>query len=154
MASSNHTTNLGLCSWAATDRPKRADFVSDNSIIDSALGGHIADTTIHMTTAEKTKALVPFESFIYSGNGEASRTIGTTFRPAFAVVFKRGEAPMEYTGGVNVVNSAYAYYGHGGTAGLSISSTGVVVTQESAASDGRRISLNEQDCQYTLVAFK
>lgn len=154
MASTNHTANLGLCSWSASDRPKRADFVSDNSIIDSALGGHLADTTLHMSSAEKTKALEPFESFIYSGNGDASRTISTGFRPSFVIVYKRGAAPVEYTGGVNVVNSACAFYGHGGTAGLSVSSSGAVVTQQSAASDGKRLSLNETDCQYTLIAFK
>ena len=41
MASSQFTTNLGLCNWLESDRPKRADFVSDNGIIDSVLGGHL-----------------------------------------------------------------------------------------------------------------
>ena len=154
MASGSFTPNLGLCSWSATDRPKRADFVSDNSIIDSTLGGHIANTTMHLTSAEKAKALESFVSFVYSGNGEASRSISAGFRPSFAIVYKRNASPAEYTGGVNVVNSAYAVYSHGGTAGLSINSNGVVVTQQSAATDGMRISLNELDCQYTLIAFK
>ena len=36
MASSSFTTHLGLCNWDASDRPKRADFVSDNNILDNA----------------------------------------------------------------------------------------------------------------------
>lgn len=154
MASSRFTANLGLCNWTENDRPKRADFVSDNGIIDSALGGHIADSSVHMSSAEKAKALSPFESFIYSGTGESTRTIVTGFRPSFAVVFKKEAPPMQYSGGVNIVNSGYASYGDGATAGVSINSTGVVVRQDAAAADGVRISLNETGCQYALIAFK
>ena len=37
MATSNYTPNLHLNAWEETDRPKRADFVSDNQIIDTQL---------------------------------------------------------------------------------------------------------------------
>ena len=154
MASSSFTANLGLCNWAATDRPKRADFVSDNGIIDSVLGGHVNNSALHMSTAEKAKALTPFECFIYAGTGDSSKNIVTGFRPSFAIVFKKNEPPASYSGGVNIVNSGYAAYGNGGTAGVSISSTGVTVQQEATASNGRRISLNEDGCQYALIAFK
>lgn len=154
MASSNYTPNLGLCSWTESDRPKRADFLSDNAIIDSALGGHIGDTDVHMSAAEKAKALTPFEVTLYTGGGESSRTISLSFRPSFAIVFKKNEAPVTYTGGAVIVNSGWAVYGSGGSAGVSIGSNGVVVSQESTASNGRRISLNEEDCQYVIVAFK
>ena len=154
MASSNHTANLGLCSWAATDRPKRADFVSDNSIIDSVLGGHVSNTAVHLSAEEKSKALTPFEYVIYSGNGESSRDISVGFRPTIAFVFKRSAPPAEYSDGVNTVNSGCGIYAHGTTLGVSINSTGVTVTQENTASNGRRISLNEQGCQYSVIAFK
>lgn len=154
MASSSFTPNLGLCNWTENDRPKRADFISDNGIIDTALGGHIADTDIHMSAQEKAKALTPFVCVDYAGTGDASRTIAADFRPSFAAVFKKSEPPVIHSDGVTVVNSGYAYYGHGGTAGVAIGSSGVVVTQESAASNGRRISLNEEGCQYMLIAFK
>ena len=49
MASSNYTPNLHLSAWNASDRPKRADFVSDNTIIDTQLGGHIANSGIHVS---------------------------------------------------------------------------------------------------------
>lgn len=154
MASSSFTPHLGLCNWSESDSPKRADFVSDNSIIDSALGGHIADTDVHMSAAEKSRALTPFESVSYSGNDEGTRTIAFSFRPTFAIVFKKNAPPVSYENGVNVVNSGWAIYGSGGTSGVSIGSGGVVVRQESAASGGKRLSLNESDCQYAIVAFK
>ena len=154
MASSNFTPKLGLSNWAAGDRPKRADFVSDNGIIDKVLGTHIADTAMHMSAEEKDKALLPVESFIYGGTGDAVRTILTGFRPSFAIVFKRGEPQIRLAGGVTIVNSGYASYSQGGTAGVGITSNGVQVQQEAAASDGQRISLNEEGCQYTLIAFK
>ena len=154
MASSSFTPNLGLCNWTENDRPKRADFISDNGIIDAALGGHLSDTDLHMSAAEKAKALTPFVCVDYSGSGDASRTIATDFRPSFAAVFKKSSAPVVYSDGVTVVNSGYACYGHGGTAGVSIGSSGVAVQQESSSSNGRRISLNEEGCQYLLIAFK
>ena len=154
MSSSSFTTNLGLCNWAHTDRPKRADFISDNSIIDSVLGGHVNNSALHMSAEEKAKALTPFEYIVYSGNGEASRTISIGFSPTFVIVYKRGAPASEYVSGVNIVNSACGVYAHGYTSGLSLSSAGAVVTQESTASNGRRICLNEEGCQYTLIAFK
>lgn len=154
MASSNYTTNLGLCNWAATDRPKRADFVSDNGIIDSVLGGHVNNAAIHMSAAEKAQALAPFDVSIYSGNGESSRTIAADFRPSFAVVYKKDSPPVAYENGAVIVNSAYSVYGSGSSAGLSIVSSGVTVQQQATASDGVRLSLNEQGCQYVAVLFK
>lgn len=154
MASSSFTSNLGLCNWAATDRPKRADFVSDNNIIDSAVGGHIANTTMHLTAAEKQRALQPYTTVVYAGTGEDNRTVTTSVSPRFVIVFKRNAAPVEYTGGVNIINSGTAAYGHGGTAGVSITSGGFTVRQQSAATNGQRICLNEEDCQYCAVVFQ
>ena len=154
MASSNFTSNLHLCAWEETDRPKRVDFVSDNSIIDAELGGHISNGDIHMTSAEKAKLSEPYVSCIYAGSGEAERTITVGFVPKFAVVFKRGAPPSSYANGVNVANSGYAYYGCGGSVGISISNSGVVVNESASAVNGVRASLNEAGSQYTLVAFK
>ena len=146
MASSNYTSNLGLCNWAATDCPKRADFVSDNQIIDSTLGGHIADTAAHLTAAEKTKALQPYTTVIYSGDGTDNRAITTDFAPSMVMVYKKNAAPAAAESGNIAVNS--------GTAGVSVSSTGFVVRQQSTASGGMRYSLNETGCQYFAVVFR
>ena len=54
MASTNKTTRLQLNSWVASDKPKMEDFNSDNAIIDQSLGTHIANTSIHVTAADKS----------------------------------------------------------------------------------------------------
>ena len=154
MASSNFTSNLGLCDWAASDRPKRADFVSDNHIIDTALGGHIADTTAHLTAAEKTKALEPYTTMIYAGSGTDNRAVTTDFAPKLVMVFKKNAPPVGIENGAAVVNSGCAAYGHGGSGGVSVSSAGFVVRQQSTAADGMRYSLNENGCQYFAVVFR
>lgn len=154
MAASNYTTNLRLCAWRATDRPKRADFVADNTILDTAVGGHINNQNLHFTVDEKAKLSEPFVCAVYAGSGEAQRTISLEFEPKFAIVFKRGVPPVVYESGVNVVNSGYACYGNGSSAGISVSSSGVTVTEESTATNGVRLSLNESGSQYTIVVFK
>ena len=154
MASSSFTANLGLCNWAATDRPKRADFVSDNNIIDNTVGTHIADTNVHMTAAEKEKALQPCKTYMYAGDGESTRTIATDFAPKMVIVFKKNAAPTEYSDGVTVINSAFSTYTHGSSAGLNVTSSGFVVQQQAQASGTSRISLNETGCQYAAVAFR
>ena len=154
MATSNYTPNLHLSAWSDSDRPKRADFVSDNSIIDTQLGGHLADTTGHLTAQEKAKLSEPFVFNVYTGTGESSRTISLSFQPKLAIVFKRGVPFVTYSNGVNSVNAAVGCYGHGCSEGISLSSSGVVVTQSAAATDGVKICLNETDSQYTVIAFK
>lgn len=154
MASSNFTSNLHLSAWTGSDRPKRADFVSDNNIIDTALGGHIANSGIHVTADEKARITEPYDVRIYAGSGESERTISVGFSPSFVIVYKRGVPPVAYSGGANVINSGYACYGHGSTTGLVLTSSGVVVTETSVNADGVRVSLNESGSQYTLIAFK
>ncbi len=153
MASSNYTPNLHLSAWEASDRPKRADFVSDNTIIDTQLGGHIANNSIHLSTAEKALLDEPYISMMYSGNGESQRTIALDFHPKFVFIYKRGVPFVTYSNGVNVINAASGSYGQGASVGISVTGTGVLVS-ESAASNGIRVSLNENLAQYTLIAFK
>ena len=154
MASGNFTPNLHLNAWDGSDRPKRADFISDNNIIDTALGGHIADSDIHVTSQEKDKLSQPYAVKLYAGSGEAERTISIDFTPKFVVVFKRGVPPFMYSGGANVVTSGFACYGHGSTVGIVLTSSGLTVTETSVNASGIRINLNESGCQYTIVAFK
>jgi hypothetical protein len=154
MASSQFTPNLHLSAWADTDRPKRADFVSDNTIIDTQLGGHLANGGIHVTAAEKAKLTEPFTVSLYSGSGESSRVISLGFQPKLVMIYKRGVPPVSHSGSTTVVNSAIGCYGHGASVGVSLTSAGVSVTEQSTASDGVRISLNESGSQYTLIAFK
>lgn len=154
MSTSNYTPNLHLSAWADSDRPKRADFVSDNNIIDTALGGHIADSGIHVTAQEKAKISEPFVSALYSGSGESSRAISLGFQPKMVFVYKRGVPFVTYSGGVNNVYAACGYYGNGTSVGISITSNGIQVSQSAQASDGVKVCLNESGSQYTIIAFK
>lgn len=154
MATSQYTANLHLSAWTDSDRPKRADFVSDNNIIDTQLGGHLLNSGIHVTADEKAKLSEPFTVSLYAGSGESTRAISVGFQPRMAIVFKRNTPPVEYSGSVNVVNAAVAVYGHGGSSGLSVTGTGVSVSEESTAVNGVRINLNETGSQYTVIAFK
>lgn len=54
MPSENKTPNYGLHQWQGNEYPKRVDFNEDNDLIDAALATHEADTTVHITTAERT----------------------------------------------------------------------------------------------------
>lgn len=51
MASKNKTNNLELNLWEPEDRPKRADFNTDNEKIDTALSEHIDDKDIHVSSS-------------------------------------------------------------------------------------------------------
>ena len=154
MASSNFTANLGLCSWSASDRPKRADFISDNTIIDTTLGGHIANTGIHVTSAEKAKLNAPFDIVGYSGSGTQSYSYNVGYTPKAVIVFKKN-SPLVTVSSTNVTaNAAVAAYGAGGSTGLSITSNGFQVQNTSASSSAPGINLNETDELYTAIVFK
>lgn len=154
MATSNYTANLHLSAWAETDRPKRADFVSDNAIIDAQLGGHLADSGIHVNAAEKAKINEPFISTVYAGSGESTRTISLDFTPKMVIVYKRSAPFVQYSSSVNVVNAACAAYSHGASSGVAITTNGVTVTEQASAENGVKVSLNASGAQYTLIAFK
>ena len=154
MASSSFTPNLGLSNWSESDRPQRADFVSDNTIIDDALGGHIADTDIHLTAAQKAFVLAPYGTYVYAGTGEASRSITLGYTPKFVFVFKRSAPLTVVSGGVTVVNAAMGAYGNGASSGVAVTSSGVVITHEAEAANGKRLALNDNGSQYTIIAFR
>lgn len=153
MASTNHTPYLGLCQWSASDKPKRADFVSDNNIIDTALGGHVGNAAIHLTASEKAKLSESFVIRAYAGTGEASRAITVDFQPKLALVYKKNAPPVSYSSGNIIINAAVAAYGSGGSQGLAITSTGITVSQTSAVG-GAAVNLNENEEQYAAILFK
>ena len=153
MSSTNRTENLGLSNWLETDRPKRTDFVSDNLIIDNALGGHINDTTQHLTSTEKAFLTQPFVSRIIYGTGTESGTVHLSFPPNLVIVTKIGASPTQYSGGVVRVNYAVATP-QGASMGIRVSGNDVILSQDSTAQDGAKANLNEEFSQYLMVAFR
>lgn len=153
MASTNRTPNLGLSKWIESDRPKRVDFVSDNSIIDSVLGSHIRDTASHLTQSEKNRVNEPFEITIAYGTGESSTNIRFDFEPSLVIAIKKNAPVLEYTNSKNIINSAIATK-HGVTSGIALDSDLVTLYQGAVQDTSFFNNMNEQYAQYVIVAFK
>ncbi len=153
MASTNRTPNLGLNSWLETDRPKRVDFVSDNSIIDSVLGSHITDTVSHLTQSEKNKVDEPFKVTIAYGTGESSTGIHLDFEPSLVIAFKKDGPLFEYANAKNKINSAIATK-RGSSNGIALSSDLVTLYQGAVPDTSYINNMNELYAQYIVIAFK
>lgn len=148
MAASEYTQNLGLCKWASTDKPKRADFVSDNSIIDTALGGHTANTTMHLTSDEKTRLNAPYTAVTYAGTGVDGRSISVSNSPKLAIVFQKDTPMLTISGNTVKANFAICYYGLGSSGGATLSQSALTLRQTSS------YNLNEEDGQYVAILFR
>lgn len=157
MASTNKTEYLSLNAWVESDRPQRADFNSDNSIIDSALGAHLENDDLHLTSTEKARISRPFTVVSYVGTGAASLKV-TLPLVAQAVLVYREDMPFtvyDSTSGINKVYAAVSFSGGGATAGLTLSGNGyITVTQSTSAVNGIMHCLNESGGQYKVIAFR
>ena len=158
MPTESKTPNLNLNSWTGTDKPKRADFVEDNTIIDNVLGLHIANTLIHMSAAEKELLNSTFAVGTLAGDGNSSCTHTLNFSPKFILVFARNKVPIEYnsTNNYYVYNFAIATQNtYGSTSGAALNGTQLTLQQtQTTPSDGIFINLNKYFQQYVYVAFK
>lgn len=146
MPSTNKTTHLNLNQWTASDRPMRNDFNNDNSIVDSVLGGHIGDGSIHVTAQEKQYLTDPMAVQIYTGDGTAQRTLTASAEFRFMLVFAKNK-PFALNG---KAYSAAGYLGMGCSAGLTVSASGSGFT----VSQSDEASLNESGVEYRAVLFK
>lgn len=155
MAATSYTPNLGLCAWKATDRPKRIDFVNDNSIIDETLGLHIANSSLHVSAEEKELYANPYTVFSYVGDGAASKTfeLGDSYR--FAIVFQKYYPAVEIDSNSNII-SHFAIVGRtfGSSANLTLKTSSLVVTQDTQATDNVKNNFNENEGQYVAILFK
>lgn len=156
MSATNKTTNLGLNSWLSTDRPKRVDFVEDNTIIDEKLGGHILNASLHLSTQDREKLNSIVYTTSYSGTGAQSRNFSFTFTPSFVIVFKRFDSFNSYvaSGSYTKINGAFFSTKETTDDCGSLSGTTLTVKQSTSASDGLFYNLNEQYGQYIIVAFR
>ena len=153
MASTNTTPNLGLNSWIASDRPKRVDFVSDNNIIDSALGSHLNDASAHLTQSEKAKVNEPFSVCVIYGDGSSSTNFRFDFDPSFVIAFKINAPASEYSNSKNIINSAFATK-RGVSRGIALSDNLVTLYQGAVPDTDYFNNMNEEHSQYVVIAFK
>lgn len=156
MPSTNKTKHLNLNKWEAEDRPKRNDFVSDNTILDTVVGEHINNSSLHVTASEKQKLAQMYTCVAYAGTGAATETIVLDFVPSIVFVYKKFSPPVSYnSGGYMVVNSAACGTAAlGGSPGVAISGKNVVVSQSTSASNGMFLNLNQEYGQYVVIALR
>ncbi len=154
MPTNNKTNKLGLNAWAATDKPKRADFVSDNQTIDSVLGGHLENTDMHLSAAQRAKIAAPFVIGAFGGDGAAEGVIVLEFSPSLVIFAQQSSAPAKQSGSETVVGMGFATPSHS-SGGIRLSGTRIYVTQtQGTPSNGIRYNLNAASAQYMYIAFK
>ena len=156
MASKNKTEKLGLNLWESTDRPQRADFNSDNLIVDEALGGHLENGSLHLTSEEKSRVQRPVKVTGYQGNGQAEATITLDSVPTGVIVYCDGSPVQVYdlAIGCTKIYSALAFYSACATKGAQLSGSTLKVSQDSSPAGGVRCCLNESGKQYKVIVIK
>lgn len=142
MPSTNKTNHLGLNQWQESDRPVRNDFNSDNLLVDTALGEHLANGDIHVTAEEKSYIKDWLLSYSYTGTGESSRAFVLGEKIRFVMIFAKDKPLADY--------SAFGYLALGCSQGLTVSASGTGFT----VSHDTSIKLNEEDVQYRVVMLK
>lgn len=157
MPSTNKTANLGLNSWLGTDKPQRADFVEDNTIIDTVINNHLNDLDMHLSDDDKTLLKNPFEIGVLTGNGNSTQDHVLDFYPRLVFVFLRNAPFVKYDSTRNcmVCNSAVvAADGGGGTSGAELFLDTLTLTQSTKVSNEKFINLNASGSMYFYIAFK
>lgn len=153
MAASEKTAVLGLSLWAGTDKPRRSDFVSDNTALETLVGGHLQNGEAHLDDARRARLDEPFSVTTYTGTGVATRKHLLAFAPRAVLIFAAGKGAAEYTGSYTKLYAAYWANGQS-SRGLTVSGMQPAVQQETAASDGCAAALNENGVTYVIVAFR
>lgn len=158
MSSTNKTTNLKLNDWVGTDIPQREDFNADNQRIDSAIGEHTANTTVHITQAERETWNIPFYYTNYFGNGQASRavTIACPFYPRFAIVFADGMAPTvcKFSSSANYHYTGFASQARN-SIGIKLDDSTLTVQQSVSPITGQEYAcLNQNGIAYAVLLFR
>lgn len=155
MASSKKTDNLGLSYWELADVPRMADFVTDNLIVDSLLGDHINDDSIHLTPEDRERLGGSVESIIFAGDGASSKTVSLSKSPKMVQVFLKNKPYASWNAEKNcmVINSAFALQNGLSSGGASLTGNKLVLTENTAPSAGVMYNLNEQYGQYVVVSY-
>ncbi len=153
----NSKTSLGLNSWLGTDKPKRSDFVADNTLLDTLLTGHFSDLSKHLSAADRTLLTQGFAVGTYTGNGQATQVITLPFEARLVIVFCQYRPANLYrtSGGYNENNFAVVSKS-GSTMGVSLSAAKLTVTQtQSTPSAGGTLNnFNSSIDDYTYIAFR
>ncbi len=156
MASSNKTAHYLLNQWKGTDCPKRVDFNADNELIDAALYAHAANTSSHLSLADRTKldslsasGATTIKLGSYLGNG-STQTVNPGFTPKYVKVWRLSYPPISVTDGQITVNCGEST----GTLtqnGVELITTGFVV--KNTTLEGVSCNLNQTNALYYYICF-
>lgn len=158
MASSKKTSKLGLNLWAETDKPERADFVSDNQKLEELVGAHIQASSMHLTTTEKQLVNDANRIFIYSGDGNSTKVYNLPFIPRTVLVFALTKINGVIEDNLQSVFQA-RIIGVYPTPGITISENKLTMSQQTVSQaqntgTGYRFRLNEKGCSYCIFATR
>lgn len=157
MPSSSKTNFLRLNHWAAGDKPKMADFNSDNQLVDSAIQEHVQNTALHLAGNQSAWIRQPFVSSSYVGSGEKTRSVTLGFRPALVVILPQAYGPLELDTVQQMPIIRFAIGADGqGSSGLTITDNGFTVTQDQnlPLTGLSMVSLNQNKVTYRYFAIK
>lgn len=157
MPSSSKTSYLKLNHWSAGDKPKMADFNSDNQLVDSALQEHAQNTALHLAGNQSAWIQQPFASGTYTGNGSATKSVVLGFRPELVVILPQAYGPLELdtTQQMPVIRFAIGADGYG-SSGLTITINGFTVAQDQdlPLTGLSMVSLNQNNVTYRYFAIR
>lgn len=157
MPSTNKTPKLGLNSWVESDKPRREDFVQDNTILDTILSEHLADAVQHLTETDRLKLNEGVVVGSRTGTGTEEAIITLDFELKLFMLFAKDKPMTEsnFSSGYTVVNSGVATQ-WGSTAGLAMSGKKVTVKQSKNAPEagGAQMNLNKLYGQYIYIAVR
>lgn len=158
MSSSNKTANLQLNSWIGTDRPKMADYNSDNEKIDAAFGSHTGDMQTHLSQEDRERLETPVYVGTYFGDGAIEKTIATgcPFEACYALVFPLSGAAIVTKFETKACTHYFAAASKAGASiGLRISGRDIIVKQSTSATVGNEYAaLNAKGVGYFYILFR
>lgn len=153
----SHKTDLGLNAWIGSDKPMRADFVSDNQRLDSLLSDHFSDLTAHLSDNDRIQLSQGIVIGTYRGDGSAVRTVALPFVPRAAVVFRVRASVVERAYGKSYYlnNYAVALAGYA-AAGAQLSQSTLTVYQFDGEPDPESMAdnLNKNGAVYAYALFR
>lgn len=153
----NQKTPLGLNSWLGTDKPKRSDFVDDNTLLDGLLTGHFNDASKHLAAGDRTLLTQAFVMGGYTGSGAAQQSVTLPFEARLVIVFCLRSPALAYRSGGGYYENNFSIVGPGGgMTGLYLDKAKLTVTQGLTvpSAGGIRTNLNAEDEEYVYIAFR
>lgn len=157
MPTTNKTPNLGLNNWVGTDKPKRSDFVEDNTLLDTVIGSHLADKAAHFSADDRTVLEKPIVTGTIGGNGLESCEFELPFAPRAVFVFLCYHPMSEYDANkkYTFINAAAAITS-ANTPGIVIGGNKVKLSQSltEPQAGGYFINMNQNGGVYIYIALR